>query len=420
MYVPSTDDVLAVVADRPGTILFDGGDRHDGWSVLVWDPDHAVTEGAAWPDVGRQLTGGVAPTDTPFAGGVAGYVGYEAGARVESVPSGRPTPEPEVFLGRYAGALCLRHADQRWITAGTRAFQADAASILARARPAPAPPTPAPAPGATAPRAAYTQAVERVLAWIGEGDCYQVNLTRAVTGPTTLSALDAWRRLRGSANAPLAAFVRVDGDTAVLSASPELLLRCDGRSVWSDPIKGTRPRRTPTADDDASAEALRASEKDRAELAMIVDLVRNDLGRVALPGTVTVEERRVTAHATVFHASQRVRATLAPDYDAWHALAACFPPGSVVGAPKVRAAERIRQLEPDPRGVYCGAIGWCAANGDARWNVAIRTAVHHRGTLRYHVGGGIVWDSDPDDEWEETVHKGEALARAFGLLTPPR
>lgn len=420
MYVPSTDDVLAVVADRPGTLLFDGGDHHDGWSVLVWDPDRVETDGAAWPDAGRRLTSGVDPSDTPFAGGVAGYIGFEAGARVEAVPAGRPTPEPEVFLGRYAGALCLRRSDQRWIAAGTRAFQSEAASVLARARPAPPPPTPPATFGTTVPRQAYTRAIERVIAWIGQGDCYQVNLTRPVTGPTRLSALDAWRRLRDAANAPFAAFVRVDDDTVVLSASPELLLRCDGTAVCSDPIKGTRPRRADPDEDRASAGALRASEKDGAELAMIVDLVRNDLGKVAAPASVTVEERRVTAHATVFHASQRVRATLAPGMDSWHALAACFPPGSVVGAPKVRAAERIRQLEPGPRGVYCGAIGWCAANGDARWNVAIRTAVHHRGTLRYHVGGGIVWDSDASDEWEETVHKGAALARAFGLLTPPR
>ncbi len=147
---------------------------------------------------------------------------------------------------------------------------------------------------------------------------------------------------------------------------------------------------------------------------MIVDLVRNDLGRVAAPGTVRASPRRIEPLANVHHAWQEVSARLEPGRDAWDALAACFPPGSVTGAPKVRACQRIRQLEDGPRGVYCGAIGYVGRDGSARWSVAIRTAVFDGDRARYHVGGGVVAASDPADEWWETVAKGRQLARAFG------
>jgi para-aminobenzoate synthetase component 1 len=215
------------------------------------------------------------------------------------------------------------------------------------------------------------------------------------------------------------AFLRLGPELAVLSASPELFLAVHAREVRSDPIKGTRRRDPDPAADAALAAELLHSRKEGAELAMIVDLVRNDLHRVAVPGTVAVGPRRLTAHPTVHHAAQEVRATLAPGRDGWDAMAAAFPPGSVTGAPKVRACTRIAELEAAPRGVYCGAIGYAADGGDLCFNVAIRTAVWHAGAARYHVGGGIVADSDPTAEWWETVHKGAALGLALAGSAHP-
>ncbi|MEQ1501479.1 MAG: chorismate-binding protein, partial [Myxococcota bacterium] len=183
--------------------------------------------------------------------------------------------------------------------------------------------------------------------------------------------------------------------------------------VESTPIKGTRRRGASLADDARLRSELRDAAKDRAELVMIVDLVRNDLGRVAVVGSVVAGDRVITAHPTVFHAAWPVRAELLPGRDAWDALAATFPPGSVTGAPKVRACQRIAALEPHPRGVYCGAIGYAADGGDARFSVAIRTGVFDGPDARYHVGGGIVVDSDPAAEWDETVAKELALRRAL-------
>lgn len=408
--MPTPEDVFARLHDRPGAVWLDGGAT--GRSIVAWDPVETVTDGAGWPDVGRRLSGGSG--DGGFDGGCIGYLSYEAGARVErALPAPRPTPEPEIALSRYEGGLTWDPADGRWTIAGTPSFRRAAARLLDRAAAeAPPPPAPTPRSARTTSQAAYEDAVRRVLDYIAAGDCYQVNLSR----PVHLTGLDApwpsYRRLRHLSAPPYGAFLRIDDTLAVLSNSPELFLDATGRDVASLPIKGTRPRHPDPVVDRAHRLELRRADKDRAELTMIVDLVRNDLGRVAVPGSVTWGPREITAHANVHHASQRVSARLCDGLDVWDALAAAFPPGSVTGAPKVRACQRIAELEPEPRGVYCGAIGF-VSGARSVWNVAIRTAVRTADTARFHVGGGVVADSDPTAEWWETVHKGTVLARAF-------
>lgn len=407
--------VFARIADRPGAVWLDGGHEAEGWSILTWDPVEVVTEARDWPKVGRALTRPARRADgpAPFGGGVVGYVGYGAGHVVEPVPAGEPTPEPPVWLGRFEGGLCFRHADQTWHVAGDPSFQRDALRILDDARPLPPPPPARSGPPRTVPRPSYEQAVRHILAWLEAGDCYQVNLTRPVHLDGVGDPFSAYRRLRAVSSAPYGAFLRLDSALAVLSNSPELYLSVRGQTALSQPIKGTRPRSPDPAEDARLADALLRSEKDLAELTMIVDLVRNELGRIARTGTVTTGPRVVTAHSYVHHASQDVQAELEAGRDAWDALAATFPPGSVTGAPKVRACERIAEVEGAPRGVYCGAIGYVADSGDATWSVAIRTAVQAGDRLRYHVGGGIVIASTPATEWEETEAKGLALARAL-------
>ena len=248
---------------------------------------------------------------------------------------------------------------------------------------------------------------------VQQGDCYQVNLTRPVWLNSAGDPWSAYRRLRHHSTPTYGAYLKLDNTLAILSNSPELLLDYDKGVAVSDPIKGTRPRGKNETEDLLLRQALEASVKDRAELTMIVDLVRNDLGRVAKFGSVKAENRAIRTHANVHHASQRISAELIDSTDPWTTLGVLFPPGSVTGAPKIRACTRIAELETEARGVYCGAIGY--ASGDrAVFNVAIRTAVWNRENCRFHVGGGIVIDSDAEDEWQETIDKASVMSKAFG------
>lgn len=410
---PTAEQVFALIADQPGAVWLDGGQSTDGWSILAWSPEDVMTQGSDWPTRGRSLLGQPqSDADVPFSGGLIGYLGFGAGRWVSPVPAQADTPEPELWLGRYRGALCFRHQDGRWFAVGEpdvvdqgRALL-DGATVLAELAPPPN------ASVRTTPRQEYEAGVVKILKLITEGDCYQVNLTRPVHIDGAGDPWMAYRRLRARSAPEFGAFLRLDEHQTVLSNSPELFLEVDGVKAHSLPIKGTRPRGATAAEDARLHQALTDSPKDRAELTMIVDLVRNDLGRIAIPGSVRTSERVVSAHANVYHAAQSVRATLEDGLDVWDALAACFPPGSVTGAPKVRACERIRQLEDEPRGVYCGAIGFVGAQ-ESRWNVAIRTAIFSGSQARYHVGGGIVAASTPSEEWEETLAKGSELARAL-------
>lgn len=413
---PSAEAVFAQIAHQAGAVWLDGGDD-EAWSVLAWDPSDVHTQASGWPEAGRARSSGPGGSDTlPFTSGCIGYVGYEAGDAVAPVPPGGRTIEPPVWLARFDGALLFHHPTQRWFSTGSPGRQRDAAALLAGAATLP-PPPPAPTPRRvhSMARAAFLDAVRRTQAWIAEGDHYQLNLSRAVHVQGVDDPWPVYRRLRRTSRPGRAAFLRLAPDLAVLSNSPERLLDVQGREASTEPIKGTRPRHADPLDDARAAAELEASPKERAELTMIVDLCRNDLGQVAMPGTVRASERRITAHANVHHASVHITAQLAQGRDAWDALAALFPPGSVVGAPKVRAATRIRALEPEPRGAYCGAIGFVSDTGTAAWSVAIRTAILHGDHARYHVGGGIVADSVPEAEWDETVDKGTALAAALGV-----
>jgi len=398
---PSPEDVAAVVRNRPGCVWLDGPGRH----LLAWAPEEVATDGP-WLEVARAWSRHGPVTE----GMVAGFVGYGAGHQVEAVPPEASVPEGPFHLARYGGVLVWQ--DGRWSMGGSRRFRREAEQALGAARPLPSPSVAPCGPARTVDKTSWLRAVEAVRELLFAGEAYQINLTRPVWIDAPPDPWEVYRRLR-RAVACYGAWLAVGDEIRVLSNSPELLLSQAGRAVWSDPIKGTRPRSDDPEADAALVQALEEAEKDHAELTMIVDLVRNDLGRVCAAGTVVAEERRVTTHPTVHHTSQRVRGELAANRDGWDALAALFPPGSVTGAPKVAACGHIARLEPHPRGAYCGAIGYGTAD-EARWNVAIRTAVHTGGAARYHVGGGIVIDSDPEDEWRETEHKGRALAAAFG------
>jgi para-aminobenzoate synthetase component 1 len=404
---PTPESLLALVHDRPGAIALDG----EGWKqrFVAWSPAEVVTGGSGWWQAVRAF---------PKTDLCAGYIGYGAGPTFDAFAPSRPTQEPPVWLARYPGWVAWDHRGECTIH-GPDAFRDEARALLAQAAPLPTPADPEPTPSITVDRDDYLAAIRQILAWIADGECYQVNLARHVDVAAIPDPWPVWRRLRAKAQPRFGAYLRFAHNGAVLSASPELFLAHEAGNLYSLPIKGTRPRGRDADDDARLASELEGSEKDRAELSMIVDLVRNDLGRVADPGTVVWEPRRLFSTPYVHHAVQGVRARLAAERDLWDATAAAFPPGSVTGAPKIRACAKIAACEPEPRGVYCGAVGYVL--GDAAvFNVAIRTAVwsaQSGGRIRYFVGGGIVADSDPEAEWDETEAKAAALASACGQAT---
>ena len=264
-------------------------------------------------------------------------------------------------------------------------------------------------------RTTYDVMLARIAALIGAGDVYQVNATFAADVVTAGHPLALYRRLRRAQAAPHCALVHTGRDW-LLSLSPELLFRLDGRALTTRPMKGTAPRGVTTAADDAAAAALAADPKNRAENLMIVDLLRNDLARVAEPGTVAVPSLfAIERYPTVLQMTSTVTATARAEVDAVDVLAALFPCGSVTGAPKHRAMQVIAEVEAGPRGAYCGSIGTIGANGDAAFNVAIRTLrLAGGGKAMLGLGGGIVADSETGDEWAEALAKGAFLGRSPG------
>lgn len=406
----------------------------------------------------------VAPT-LPFSGGAVGFFSYELCARLENISRHRPDDLPAVpdcEFGFYDGIIAHEHATGRtWLVANPVATST-ATAILARLRaviktqpslpPQPEPKChligdtwarryagqtnerpadlPASAVGSGQPVAqgqpvgsvkpvanfdfaGYTAAIARIKAYIASGDVYQVNLTQRFATPLPCPPYALYQRLRGRSPASFAAYLSF-GPVQVVSSSPERFLTVRGRQIETRPIKGTRPRSSDPATDARLAAELLASEKDRAELLMIVDLERNDLGRVCAYGSVQVEKLwQLESHPTVHHLVATVSGTLRPEFDVIDCVAACFPGGSITGAPKIRAMEIIDELEPHRRHVYTGAIGYLGFNGHADLNIAIRTLTCVGGQAYYHVGGGIVWDSDPSAEYQETLDKGRAMHEAL-------
>jgi para-aminobenzoate synthetase component 1 len=266
-------------------------------------------------------------------------------------------------------------------------------------------------------RPGYLDAVCRAVEYVHAGDCFQVNLAQRLVYPWTMPTVELYRRLRERNPAPFAGYLDLS-HAVLVSASPERFLRVTaGGEVETRPIKGTRPRGTTSAEDRAGAAELLASGKDRAENVMIVDLMRNDLGRVCRYGSVRVPALcRLETYGFVHHLVSEVRGELRPGLGPMDLLRAAFPGGSVTGAPKVRAMQIIAELEPTARGPYCGSLGYVGFDGSMDTSILIRTFTAAGGWLQFPVGGGIVAESDPEREYEETWHKAEGLLRALDYL----
>ena len=264
-------------------------------------------------------------------------------------------------------------------------------------------------------RSAFETAVSQIKELINAGECYQAVLSQCFTRPTHVSAVSIYRALRSLNPSPYM-FLLDFGERQVIGASPEMLVRCEGRDLQYRPIAGTRWRGKTSEEDEALAEEMRRDKKEVAEHLMLVDLGRNDLGRVAEFGSVKVDTlMSVEKYSHVQHLVSALSARLAEGKDRFDALAACFPAGTVSGAPKVRAIEIIREIEPTPRGVYAGAVGYFDYAGNMDTCIAIRTLVLENGVAKIQAGGGIVADSVPALEFEETVNKAKVLLRAIEI-----
>jgi para-aminobenzoate synthetase component 1 len=370
------------------------------------------------------------PGAPPFVGGLVGYLAYDLRDQVERVARRTPAdlPIPDLVVGLYDAIVAHDHESGQTFLCSTGYPEREPSSSRRWARQrihwlrnqfgaveAPRPVETAQLLGLSSnfTRDGYLRAVEHALEYIAAGDIYQVNLSQRFATPYPADPLPLYYRLREASPAPFAAFMR-SGDVAVLSSSPERFLRVAGRRVETRPIKGTRPRGQTPAEDRRLAQELWESPKDHAELVMIVDLERNDLGRVCEYGTVHVTElAALEAHPTVFHLVATVVGQLRRGAVTTDCLRACFPGGSITGAPKVRAMEIIEELEPTRRGLYTGAIGYLGWNGQVDLNIAIRTMIASHGRLTFHVGGGIVADSVPEAEYQETLDKAQGMLRAL-------
>jgi para-aminobenzoate synthetase component 1 len=429
--------MLARASDLPGIALLDsGGPAWGRTSILGVGGETAVS----WPDrdgdpfatLRNVLDGTTAPRHPrwPFTGGLIGWFGYDVRLLLEVLPDRHPRwcGLPDLHLATYrVCALRDEASGQTEISVLEDGDDPDAtdrarelAAVLRQRLTDPAR-RPGPAPQASAdgrmdapPVARHVEAVRRARHHIARGDVYQVNLAQRLVSKRPADLIGFYRRLRADNPSAFGAYVPL-GDEALLSVSPERFLSVDGDHVVTCPIKGTAPRDKDPALDDAHARRLLSSEKDRAELAMIVDVMRNDLSRVCDPGSVTVRRPLVLeSHPTVHHLVSEIEGRLEEGRDRVDLLRAALPGGSVTGAPRIRAMEIIDELEACRRSVYCGSLGYMGYDGRMELNILIRTAVATRDQLAVFGGGGIVADSDPEDEHAETLHKVLGFIRALG------
>ena len=448
--------MLAKFADCSRPLLFESTlkrERLGNYSFLVADPYQTVevkspTYGIdPFQSLKRSLAACSANHDPelpPFQGGAAGLLSYELGGCWEKLPTAKHDEFklPALSVGLYDWVIAWDHAQGRcWVisqgfpetTPADRVVRARARmdEVLARLNGDATPDAAKPverrlsselAPSFACdslqelisdfPRDAYFNAVQRVIDYIRAGDIFQTNLSQRLLFPCKHSPLTFYNRLRERNPAPFSAYYQTD-DWAIASASPERFLQVQDRQVSTRPIKGTR-RRGLAESDLYIRDELRESSKDNAENVMIVDLLRNDLSRVCQPGTISVPNLcSVESYETVNHLVSEVRGILSEDRSPWDLLEASFPGGSITGAPKVRAMEIIAELEPTARGPYCGSLFYVGFDGWMDSSILIRTFTIRDGWVQCPVGGGIVADSNPADEFEETLHKAEGMLRAL-------
>ncbi len=365
----------------------------------------------------------MAPADTslpPFQGGATGYFGYDLARGIEKLPSrAKPHDLPDMAIGIYDQVIAYDHDKQSMIlmihSTDEQTAEAKRHHVMAQVADMPAYHAHDLSWTPDCDDAAYKKKIARVIDYIEAGDIFQACLSRRFTAPRPqgFDSFAHYLNLRETNAAPFGAYMNF-GDFQLGSSSPERFLKVESRQIETRPIKGTRPAHTDPEEDALVRDALITCEKDRAENAMIVDLLRNDLSKVCEDHSISVPVLcGLESYEGLHHLVSVVRGTLRADQHAIDALRACFPGGSITGAPKIRAMEILDELEPERRGPWCGAIGLIGFNGDMDTNIAIRTVVYARDAIQIQSGGGIVADSLPLDELNETLTKSRKLFESF-------
>ena len=441
---------------QPGAMLLDSGrpvaqrGRYDilsAWPVELLQPQGGETGQAFFARLRKSLQllgpGELEPgVELPFAGGLLGYLAYDFGRRLEACAEGAEDDLllPDARLGLYDWSLISDHQQRssqlvfhpacpaekrRWLVG-----LFESAVCTPEAAPAASPwfaglegaagirdQQPFTLLGdfqATISRDTYRQAIERIHQYIAAGDCYQVNYTQRFQTAYRGNPWPAYQALRRACATPFSGYVNLGDEDAILSLSPERFIRLQDERIEARPIKGTRPRGADPASDRLLAEQLCASTKDRAENLMIVDLLRNDIGRSSRIGSVCVPELfSLESYPNVHHLVSSVEAELAPGLDAFDLLAGSFPGGSITGAPKIRAMEIIDELEPYRRSLYCGSLLYMDVRGNMDSSITIRSMLARNGRISCWAGGGIVMDSDWEEEYQESLDKVGVLLRAL-------
>tara|TARA_B100001248_G_scaffold205901_1_gene159954 strand:- start:1605 stop:2927 length:1323 start_codon:yes stop_codon:yes gene_type:complete len=403
-------------------------DSLGGWSFYGSDPFEVLTGGDDLFELRKLMSSysNDAFCEIPFLGGAVGFISYDYGRCLETIPSVamNDLAIPNYCFGLYDGIVAKNTASgevfliasevresaeetfgrlESIIQSGRQQTQADGHFSFSDWR-------------WDTSEAGFCASVEQIKSHISLGDVYQVNLSRRRDVLFDGALVDLYQALRKGNPAPYSGFFNGDG-IQLISTSPEQFLKKSKDNLVTRPIKGTRPRGKTEEEDRLLAKDLELSEKDRAELLMIIDLERNDLGRIAEFGSVSANtDYNIEYYKSVMHATAEIKAKLSREYDVFDAIQSMFPGGSITGAPKIKAMEIIDQLERHRRGLYCGSFGYIGFNQDAEFNISIRTLQYVKDRLYYNVGSGIVWDSDPKAEYMETTAKGSAIETTLKSL----
>ena len=424
--------ILASLQSQSGTMFLDSAateHENSNFSIFAWQPKYLLCSSLSSTEVWqgqelletstddpltliqKYLSELTADPHLPFCGGAIGYWDYELGGRFESLPSPKSSDInlPNMYVGIFDTALVMEH-DTKCIRFVSQASDAEQklADLLALTEKEALKPDEFRLTSdwrSNMTKAEYGAKFAKVQEYLLSGDCYQINLAQRFSAHYQGDEWLAYLQLRKQNAAPFSSFIRLD-QGAVLSVSPERFLQVMDARVETKPIKGTRPRVAEPKADQAMARELQSAEKDRAENLMIVDLLRNDLSKVAVPGSVEVPSLfAIESFPAVHHLVSTVTAQIRPPFTALDLLRGAFPGGSITGAPKIRAMQIIHELEPHPRSVYCGAIGYITPNGDMDTNITIRTLVCNKNQIHCWAGGGLVADSECDAEYQETLDK---------------
>ena len=437
-YLANPADYFAHIRHAPGAVLLDSGrpaadrgryDLMSAWPLqaLCVQPDESGREFLQrLRNALKQLGNAELPEtyELPFAGGLIGYLSYDFGRHLEQLPahSQDDVHLPDAQLGLYAWALISDHHAATSQLVFHQSLEKTERERLTQLFSQPADVHSRPF-SLKQPMQAdisahhYEQALTQIHRYIKAGDCYQVNYTQRFSAPCEGDAWAAYRALRSACPTPFSGFMSLTGDDAILSLSPERFVRVSHNQVETRPIKGTRPRGKDSAEDAANAAELLASPKDRAENLMIVDLLRNDLGRTCRTGSVKVPELfNLESYPNVHHLVSSVTGELAHGKDALDLIGDSFPGGSITGAPKIRAMQIIDELEPTRRGIYCGSLLYLDVRGEMDSSIAIRTVLVKDGHARCWGGGGIVADSHWQDEYQESITKVKVLLDTLQTL----